>query len=91
MAHHKHVAAWLSGPLVAVLLGASALLGGGPGFALFVSVAGFAFLVGVPLLQFFLLREPQFSGRHWSAAGLAMLVAVVFLAILIFLGMFSFW
>ena len=91
MAHPKQIAAWLLGPLVAVMLVGSALLGGGPGFALSVLVAGLVFLIGVPLLQFFLLREPQFRGRQWVAAGLAMLVAVVFLAVPVFLGTFSFW
>jgi hypothetical protein len=91
MAQPRHFAAWLPGPFVATLLLASLLLGGGPGFALFAVAAGLAFFVGVPLLQFFLLRSPQFSGRHWAAAGLAMLVAVLFLAVLVVLGAFSFW
>jgi hypothetical protein len=88
----QHLAAWLLAPSVAVLLVAFAVLGrGGPGFFLLSLVAGATFLIGVPLLQFFLLRQPQFSGRYWFAAATAMFVAVLFLAIPVYLGVFSFW
>jgi hypothetical protein len=88
----EQFAPWLPGPALAGALASTVLVGGGgPGFALFLLFAVPAFLLGVPLLQFFLLSQAELHGRHWLAASLAILVAVLFLAIPVVLGAFSFW
>jgi hypothetical protein len=85
----ERLAAWLLAPVLAVSLVAFAVIGrGGPGFFLLSVVAGLAFFFGVPLLQYLLLRQPQFSGRRWAAVFVSMLVAALFLAVPVVLGAF---
>ena len=63
--------------------------GGGPGFLLLALVVAALCLVVVPLAQVLLLRTPRFKGRHFTACGVALLIALGMLPLVAIIGNFN--